>query len=156
MCLLQTASAQAELQAQREQAARLQDEASAVRRSCEEKCSELTSFLDKYQEKSRELEEARMKLQAERLGSRWRTSPLRPSRAAPVRSQCFLNLSYRVFVFSFNICCRHEVSEERKVSSERTERMRVELESLEVRLEEERKRSADLLLQVAFTSKKNK
>lgn len=43
---------------------------------------------------------------------------------------------------------RHEVSEERKVSSERTERMRVELESLEVRLEEERKRSADLLLQV--------
>lgn len=155
MCLLQTASAQAELQAQREQAARLQDEVSAVRRSCEEKCSELTSFLDKYQEKSRELEEARMKLQAERLGSRWRTSPLRPSHAAPVKSQCFLNPSYRVlFFFSLNICCRHEVSEERKVSSERTERMRVELESLEVRLEEERKRSADLLLQVAFTSKK--
>lgn len=99
LCLLQTASAQAELQAQREQAARLQDEASAVRRSCEEKCSELTSFLDKYQEKSRELEEARMKLQAERLGSRWRTSPLRPSHAAPVKSQCFLNPSYRVLFF---------------------------------------------------------
>lgn len=73
---LQTASVQAELQAQREQGARLQDEAAAVRRSCEEKCSELTSFLDKYQEKSRELEEARMKLQAERLSSRWGTSPL--------------------------------------------------------------------------------
>lgn len=53
------------------------------------------------------------------------------------------------------ICCRHEVSEERKVSSERSERMRVELESLEVRLEEERRRSADLLLQVALTSKIN-
>lgn len=48
------------------------------------------------------------------------------------------------------------MSEERKAASERTERMRMELESLEVRLEEERKRSADLLLQVALTSKKNR
>lgn len=147
MFFLQTASAQAELQAQREQAARLQDEAAAVRRSCEEKCSELTSFLDKYQEKSRELEEARMKLQAERLSSRWRTRSLRPSEAAAVTQNWFNN--------EVNVSCRHEVSEERKVSSERTERMRMELESLEVRLEEERKRSADLLLQVALTSKKN-
>lgn len=44
------------------------------------------------------------------------------------------------------------MSEERKVSSERTERMRVELENMDVRLEEEKKRSADLLLQVVFTS----
>lgn len=43
--------------------------------------------------------------------------------------------------------------EERKVSSERAERMRVELESMDIRLEEERKRSAELLQQVtlAFT-----
>lgn len=74
MFFLQTASVQVELQVQREQTVRLQDEAAAVRRNCEEKCSELTSFLDKYQEKSRELEETRMKLQAERLSSRWRTS----------------------------------------------------------------------------------
>ena len=40
------------------------------------------------------------------------------------------------------------MSEERKCSTERTDRMRVELESMDVRLEEERKRSADLLLQV--------
>lgn len=52
----------------------------------------------------------------------------------------------------FGITSRHEVCEERKVSSERTERMRVELESMDVRLEEEKKRSADLLLQVAITS----
>lgn len=113
-----------------------------MRRSCEEKCSELTSFLDKYQEKSRELEEARMKLQAERLSSRCRTRSLHPSEAAAVKTNWF-NVE-------FNVSCRHEVSEERKVSSERTERMRMELESLEFRLEEERKRSADLLLQVAY------
>lgn len=52
----------------------------------------------------------------------------------------------------FDVACRHEACEERKVSSERAERMRVELESMDVRLEEEKKRSADLLLQVAFTS----
>ncbi|XP_019939144.2 centrosomal protein of 55 kDa isoform X2 [Paralichthys olivaceus] len=43
---------------------------------------------------------------------------------------------------------RHAVCEERKVSSELADRMRVELESVDVRLEEERKRSAELLLQV--------
>lgn len=50
----------------------------------------------------------------------------------------------------FDISSRHEVCEERKVSSER---MRVELESMDIRLEEERKRSAELLQQVtlAFT-----
>lgn len=47
------------------------------------------------------------------------------------------------------------MSEERKASSELAERMRMELESLEVRLEEERKRSADLLLQVALASEMN-
>ncbi|XP_047464291.1 centrosomal protein of 55 kDa isoform X1 [Mugil cephalus] len=43
---------------------------------------------------------------------------------------------------------RHTVCEERKVSSDRTDRMRAELESMDMRLEEERKRSAELLLQV--------
>lgn len=56
-----------------------------------------------------------------------------------------------VYVDGSDITSRHEVCEERKVSSERAERMRVELESMDVRLEEEKKRSADLLLQVAFT-----
>ncbi|XP_044034907.1 centrosomal protein of 55 kDa isoform X1 [Siniperca chuatsi] len=48
---------------------------------------------------------------------------------------------------------RHEVCEERKVSSERADRMRVELESMDIRLEEERKRSAELLLQVNMLQK---
>lgn len=51
-----------------------------------------------------------------------------------------------------NIPSRHEVCEERKASSERADRMRAELESMDVRLEEERKRSAELLLQVTLTS----
>lgn len=72
---------------------------------------------------------------------------MRPSEAAAGKPSWFND--------DFTVSCRHEVSEERKVSSERTERMRMELESLEVRLEEERKRSADLLLQVALASKKN-
>ncbi|XP_040885569.1 centrosomal protein of 55 kDa isoform X2 [Toxotes jaculatrix] len=48
---------------------------------------------------------------------------------------------------------RHAVCEERKVSSERAERMRVELETMDIRLEEERKRSAELLLQVNMLQK---
>lgn len=50
-----------------------------------------------------------------------------------------------------NTASRHVVSEERKVSSERSDRMRAELESMDVRLEEERKRSAELLLQVTYS-----
>lgn len=50
-----------------------------------------------------------------------------------------------------NTASRHAASEERKVSSERADRMRVELENMDIRLEEERKRSAELLLQVMFT-----
>uniref|UniRef100_A0A3P9JI84 Centrosomal protein 55 n=1 Tax=Oryzias latipes TaxID=8090 RepID=A0A3P9JI84_ORYLA len=89
-------SPEAELQRQREQAARAEEEALVLR--CEEK--------------SRELQEARMQLQAERAGN------------------------------------RHAVHDERKVSSERADRMKAELDSFNVRLEEERRRSAELLLQV--------
>ncbi|XP_068161849.1 centrosomal protein of 55 kDa [Antennarius striatus] len=48
---------------------------------------------------------------------------------------------------------RHEVLEEKKVSSEQVHKMTVELESMEIRLEEEKKRSADLLLQVNMLQK---
>ncbi|KAJ0015979.1 hypothetical protein NQD34_014269 [Periophthalmus magnuspinnatus] len=48
---------------------------------------------------------------------------------------------------------RHTVNEERKVSSELTDRMRIELETTDMRLEEERKRSAELLLQVNMLQK---
>ncbi|XP_028286943.1 centrosomal protein of 55 kDa isoform X2 [Parambassis ranga] len=48
---------------------------------------------------------------------------------------------------------RHAVCEERKMSTERADRMRAELESMNIRLEEERKRSADLLLQVNMLQK---
>lgn len=41
--------------------------------------------------------------------------------------------------------------EERKASSEWADRMRAELESSDARLEEERKRSAELLQQVPLT-----
>jgi hypothetical protein len=43
---------------------------------------------------------------------------------------------------------RHTVGEERKCSADRADRMRSELDSMDSRLEEERKRSAELLLQV--------
>ncbi|KAL0984153.1 hypothetical protein UPYG_G00137780 [Umbra pygmaea] len=48
---------------------------------------------------------------------------------------------------------RQSVSEERKCSSERSARMRSELDSMDARLEEERKRSAELLLQVSLLQK---
>ncbi|KAM6896991.1 centrosomal protein of 55 kDa [Xenentodon cancila] len=48
---------------------------------------------------------------------------------------------------------RHAAHEERKVSSERADRMRAELESISIRLEEEKKRSAELLLQVNLLQK---
>ncbi|XP_030611296.1 centrosomal protein of 55 kDa isoform X2 [Archocentrus centrarchus] len=48
---------------------------------------------------------------------------------------------------------RHAVCEERKVLSERADRMRVELENMDIRLEEEKKRSAELLLQVNMLQK---
>lgn len=48
---------------------------------------------------------------------------------------------------------RHAVCEERKESSERADRMRVELENMDIRLEEEKKRSAELLLQVNMLQK---
>ncbi|KAK2820408.1 hypothetical protein Q5P01_023367 [Channa striata] len=48
---------------------------------------------------------------------------------------------------------RHAGSEERKVSSERADRMRVELETMDLRLEEEKKRSAELLQQVNMLQK---
>ncbi|XP_073345099.1 centrosomal protein of 55 kDa [Pagrus major] len=113
----QTLNAQAELQSQKEQVSRLQEEMSALQRSYDDKCGDLSSFLRKYKEKSKELEEAKMQLQAERFSN------------------------------------RHEVCEERKVSSERADRMRAELESVDIRLEEERKRSAELLLQVNMLQK---
>lgn len=50
-----------------------------------------------------------------------------------------------------NIAPRHAVCEERKVTSEREDRMRVDIENMDVRLEEERKRSAELLMQVKPT-----
>ncbi|XP_068615439.1 centrosomal protein of 55 kDa-like [Brachionichthys hirsutus] len=48
---------------------------------------------------------------------------------------------------------RQEASKEREVSSERADKMRAELESVTIRLEDERKRSADLLLQVNMLQK---
>ncbi|KAM8836548.1 centrosomal protein of 55 kDa isoform 1-T2 [Spinachia spinachia] len=48
---------------------------------------------------------------------------------------------------------RQSACEERKASSERSDRMRLELDSMDVRLDEERKRSAELLLQVNVLQK---
>lgn len=56
-------------------------------------------------------------------------------------------------MYYINAASRHDVSEERKVSFERADRMRAELESMDMRLEEERKRSAELLLQVTLSKK---
>ncbi|MED6285968.1 hypothetical protein CHARACLAT_001007 [Characodon lateralis] len=108
----QTLKAQAELQHQREQVRRVQDEMCALQRKYEDKCSELSAFLRKHEKRGKELEDAKIQLQAERLGN------------------------------------RHAAHEERKVSSERTDRMRADLEKVEERLDEEKKRSAELLQQV--------
>lgn len=113
----QTLRAQAELQSHKEQATRVQDDMLALQRKYEEKRGELSSLLRKYEERSNALEDAKMQLQAERLGN------------------------------------RHAASEERKVSTERADRMRAELEAADARLEEERKRSAELLLQVNMLQK---
>lgn len=50
----------------------------------------------------------------------------------------------------FNVAPRQSACEERKAASERSDRMRLELENMDVRLDEERKRSAELLLQVTL------
>ncbi|KAK5905977.1 hypothetical protein CgunFtcFv8_001881 [Champsocephalus gunnari] len=113
----QTLTAQAELRSQKEQVSRLQEEMAALQGRYEDKSSELSSFLRRYEEKSKESQVVKMQLQAERHSS------------------------------------RHAVSEERKVLSERSDRMRMELESMDTRLEEERKRSAELLLQVNMLQK---
>ncbi|XP_037319567.2 centrosomal protein of 55 kDa [Pungitius pungitius] len=113
----QASSAHAELQSQREAVAGLREETSALQRRYESKCGDLSALLVKYEEKSRETEELKMRLQAERHGNR--------------QSAC----------------------EERKALSERSDRMRLELENMEVRLDEEKKRSAELLLQVNMLQK---
>uniref|UniRef100_A0A3B4WZM2 Centrosomal protein 55 like n=1 Tax=Seriola lalandi dorsalis TaxID=1841481 RepID=A0A3B4WZM2_SERLL len=59
--------AQAELKSQREQVTRVQEETLALQRRYEVKCSELSSFLMKYEEKSKELEGAKMQLQVNML-----------------------------------------------------------------------------------------
>ncbi|KAF3853621.1 hypothetical protein F7725_014309 [Dissostichus mawsoni] len=97
----QTLKAQAELRSQKEQVSRLQEEMAALQRRYEDKSSELSSFLRRYEEKSKESQDVKMQLQAERHSSR----------------------------------------------------MRMELESMDMRLEEERKRSAELLLQVNMLQK---
>ncbi|XP_024141560.2 centrosomal protein of 55 kDa isoform X1 [Oryzias melastigma] len=102
--------AEAELQKRKEEAALLQ-------RKYEDECGECSAAQRRCEETSRELQEARMQLQAERAGN------------------------------------RHAVHDERKVSSERADRMKAELDSLNVRLEEERRRSAELLLQLNVLQK---
>lgn len=67
---LQTSNAQSELQSEKERVARLRDEMSALQRRHDEKCGELSSFLGKYTEKSSELDEVKMRLQAEQLSNR--------------------------------------------------------------------------------------
>lgn len=62
--------AQAELQSQKEHVTRVREEMQALQRKYEDKCGELSSFLRRYDEKSKELDEARAQLQAERLSNR--------------------------------------------------------------------------------------
>ncbi|XP_007571192.1 centrosomal protein of 55 kDa isoform X1 [Poecilia formosa] len=113
----QTLKAQAELQRQGEQVSRVQEERCVLQRKYEDKCHELSAFLRKCEERGKELDEAKIQLQAERLGN------------------------------------RQVAHEERKVSSERTDRVRADLEKVEKRLDEEKKRSAELLQQVNMLQK---
>lgn len=67
---LQALNARAELRHQKEQVCRGQEEMAALQRRYEDKCSELSAVLGKYEAKSKELDEARIQLQAERHGNR--------------------------------------------------------------------------------------
>ncbi|XP_019738921.1 centrosomal protein of 55 kDa [Hippocampus comes] len=61
---------QAELQRQTERAARLQEEKTALQRLLDRKGDELSSLQSKYEERAEELEEARLRMQTERLSRR--------------------------------------------------------------------------------------
>lgn len=50
---------------------------------------------------------------------------------------------------------RQELCEERKLSSERAEKMRMELEAMGLRLEEKKRRSAELLQEVPLSAKRS-
>ncbi|RVE59489.1 hypothetical protein OJAV_G00189040 [Oryzias javanicus] len=120
----ETIRVQLELSAHKEKALkaeaelrRREEEAALLRRKYEDECGECSAAQRRCEETSRELQEARMQLQAERAGN------------------------------------RHAAHDERKVSSERADRMKAELDSLNVRLEEERRRSAELLLQLNVLQK---
>ena len=66
----QTLKAQAELQAQKEQVTRFRDDMLVLQRRHDDKSSQLSSFLGKYEDKNTELEEVKMQLQAERHSNR--------------------------------------------------------------------------------------
>lgn len=68
---------QAELRRQTERAARLQEEKTALQRLLDDKGDRLSSLQSKYEERAEELEEARLRMQTERLSSRCRTGGAR-------------------------------------------------------------------------------
>ncbi|XP_058477953.1 centrosomal protein of 55 kDa isoform X2 [Solea solea] len=70
----QTLNAQSELQSRNEQVARVQEELLSLQRRYEDKCGELSSCARKYGERKKELEDARMQLQAKQQGSRHKAS----------------------------------------------------------------------------------
>lgn len=70
---LETLKALAELQFQKQQTTRYQEEVSVLQRRYEDKCMELTSFLGKYEDKSKQLEQANVQLQAQQLSNRYNT-----------------------------------------------------------------------------------
>lgn len=57
--------------------------------------------------------------------------------------------------FLFFFYFRQELCEERKLSSERAEKMRMELEAMGLRLEEKKRRSAELLQEVPLSAKRS-
>ncbi|XP_052334236.1 centrosomal protein of 55 kDa-like isoform X3 [Oncorhynchus keta] len=67
--------------------------------------------------------------------------------------RCMELVEVREQLRSERLSSRHTVGEERKCSADRADRMRSELDSMDSRLEEERKRSAELLLQIQLSAK---
>ncbi|XP_029953854.1 centrosomal protein of 55 kDa isoform X2 [Salarias fasciatus] len=127
----EAARSRQELSVQREQTLRAQAELQAQKEQVTRVQDELLALQRKYGEKRAELSSL--------LGKHEEKSKALEDAQMQLQAERLGN--------------RHAACEERKVSSERADRMRAELEAADARLEEERKRSAELLLQVNMLQK---
>nr|XP_040031685.1 centrosomal protein of 55 kDa isoform X1 [Gasterosteus aculeatus aculeatus] len=122
----QVARRQQELGVQREQTSKVQAELQSQRETVTRLQEEISALQRRYESKCSDLSSFLMKYEEKSKETEDLKVQLQAERHGNRQSAC----------------------EERKAASERSDRMRLELENMDVRLDEERKRSAELLLQV--------